>query len=95
MELEVRSEFGTLWNGLSVKADEESLLELAASDAVEAIFPVEVIDAPERPEDTQIDPELFTAISMTGADIVQSELGYDGTGRQGRHHRHRHRLRPP
>ncbi|WP_281964962.1 cell wall-binding repeat-containing protein [Serinicoccus marinus] len=80
VELEVRSEFGTLWNGLSVKADEESLLELAASDAVEAIFPVGVIDAPERPEDTQIDPELFTAISMTGADIVQSELGYDGTG---------------
>ncbi|OLT39594.1 hypothetical protein BJF86_06970 [Serinicoccus sp. CNJ-927] len=80
VELEVRSEFGTLWNGLSVKADEESLLDLAASDAVEAIFPVGVIDAPERPEDTQIDPELFTAISMTGADIVQSELGYDGTG---------------
>ena len=80
VELEVRSEFGTLWNGLSVKADEKSLPELAASDAVEAIFPVGVIDAPERPEDTQIDPELFTAISMTGADIVQSELGYDGTG---------------
>ncbi|GAA4885007.1 cell wall-binding repeat-containing protein [Serinicoccus chungangensis] len=80
VELEVRSEFETLWNGLSVTASESSLVELAASDAVEAIFPVGVIDAPERPQDTQIDPELFTAISMTGADIVQSELGFDGTG---------------
>lgn len=79
-EMEVRSEFETLWNGLSVTASEDTLLELASSDAVEAIFPVGVIDAPERPEGTQIDPELFTAISMTGADIVQSELGFDGTG---------------
>ncbi|ANS79182.1 N-acetylmuramoyl-L-alanine amidase [Serinicoccus hydrothermalis] len=80
VELEVRSEFGSLWNGLSVSAEEDSLPQLASSDAVEAIFPVGVVDAPEEPEGTQVDPELFTAISMTGADIVQSELGYDGTG---------------
>ncbi|WP_151523823.1 cell wall-binding repeat-containing protein [Serinicoccus kebangsaanensis] len=80
VELEVRSQFDSLWNGLSVTTSESSLLDLAASDAVEAIFPVGVIDAPEQPQDTQIDPELFTAISMTGADIVQSELGFTGAG---------------
>ncbi|MFK5645811.1 S8 family serine peptidase [Ornithinimicrobium sp. LYQ121] len=80
VELEVRSEFGTLWNGVSVNTDEGNLLELASSGVVEAIFPIGVIEAPEEPEATTIDPEMFTAISMTGADIAQSELGLTGAG---------------
>ncbi|GAA1172275.1 hypothetical protein GCM10009584_11510 [Ornithinimicrobium humiphilum] len=80
VELEIRSEFGSLWNGVSVSAAEGDLAKIAASDVVEAIYPVVVVDAPERPEATTIDPELFTAITMTGADVVQSELGFDGTG---------------
>ena len=32
------------------------------------------------PETTTVSPELETALAMTGADIAQSELGFDGTG---------------
>lgn len=78
--LEVRSEHASLWNGVTVEASSDDLVALAASDAVTAIYPVMKIDAPERPEATTIDPELFTAISMTGADIVHSELGFTGKG---------------
>ncbi|GGK55947.1 hypothetical protein GCM10011509_00380 [Ornithinimicrobium pekingense] len=80
VEVEVRQEFGSLWNGVSVNVAEADLLDVAGSGVVEAIFPIGIIDAPERPESTTLDPELFSAITMTGADVVQSELGYDGTG---------------
>lgn len=79
LDVEVRSEFGTLWNGVSVNVDDSGLSALASSSVVEAIFPVGIIDAPDLPQGT-IDPALFTAISMTGADIVQSELGFTGAG---------------
>lgn len=80
VDVEVRSEFGALWNGVSVNTDEGNLLSLASSDVVEAIFPMGIIEAPERPTGEQIDPELYTALAMTGADVVQSELGYTGAG---------------
>lgn len=79
-EVEITSEFDTLWNGVAVAAGESSLKDLAASDAVVAIFPVGVIDRPEQPQTTEIAPDMFSAISMTGADIVQSELGFTGEG---------------
>ncbi|SOC58167.1 cell wall-binding repeat-containing protein [Ornithinimicrobium cerasi] len=78
VDVEVRREFGTLWNGVSVAAEKADLAALAASDTVEAIFPIGLVEVPERPEDAN--PELYTAIQMTGADIVQSELGYTGAG---------------
>ncbi len=80
VEVEVRQEFGTLWNGVSVEVAEDDLVELASSGVVEAVFPMEIIQAPTDVLTETIDPELFTAIAMTGADVVQSELGYDGTG---------------
>ena len=79
VEVEIRGEFDTLWNGLSVTADADSLTKLASSQVVTAIFPVGIIEAPDLPEGT-IDPDLFTAIGMTGADIAQSELGFTGEG---------------
>ena len=48
VDVEVRSEFGALWNGVSVNTDEGNLLSLASSDVVEAIFPMGIIEAPER-----------------------------------------------
>ncbi|GAA5159633.1 hypothetical protein GCM10011366_21590 [Ornithinimicrobium tianjinense] len=80
VDVEVRHEFGALWNGVAVNVSESQLLKVAGSEVVEAVFPIGVIDAPEEPEAQTIDPELFTAITMTGSDVVQSELGFDGTG---------------
>ncbi len=80
VDVEVRQEFGTLWNGVSVNVDEDQLVEVAKSGVVEAIYPMALIEAPTDLETETIDPELSTAITMTGADVAQSELGYDGTG---------------
>jgi subtilisin family serine protease len=45
---------------------------------VKAIYPVEIINIPETTSVS--DPELATALAMTGADVVHSELGYTGAG---------------
>jgi hypothetical protein len=47
------------------------------------------------PKEASISPELQTALTMTGADVAQSELGYTGTGIKGSGHGHRYRLRSP
>ncbi len=72
-----RYAFDTLWNGLSLKVDPSELSTVSRLPGVTAVYPVGVIQIP---KDTSVSPDLQTAIAMTGADRVQSELGYDGTG---------------
>ena len=72
-----RYAFDTLWNGLSIEISSADLGKLAALPGVAAIYPVEAIRIPET---TSADPDLATALAMTGADIAQSELGYTGEG---------------
>ena len=74
-----RMAFDTLWNGVSIKIDKSQLSALARLPGVKAIYPVDVIGIPETFEQG-LDPELFTALALTGADIAQSELGYTGAG---------------
>jgi subtilisin family serine protease len=73
-----RYAFDTLWNGLSVKASRVDITKIRSIAGVTAVWPVAVIAAP--PKGSSATPELFTALAMTGADIVQSELGYTGAG---------------
>jgi subtilisin family serine protease len=75
-----RFAFDTLWNGLSVRLDGRTADALLRIGGVKAVYPVAVVSLPPGdpgPGDAQ---DLFTAISMTGADIVQSELGFTGSG---------------
>jgi minor extracellular serine protease Vpr len=74
---EQRGDFGTLWNGISVRADADAIATIAASRHVSAVYPVAVIEAPEP---TEVSPALESALAMTGADAAQSELGYTGEG---------------
>jgi minor extracellular serine protease Vpr len=76
-QYEQRRDFGTLWNGISVRADADAIATIAASRHVSAVYPVAVIDAPDP---TEVSPELVSALTMTGADAAQSELGYTGEG---------------
>jgi minor extracellular serine protease Vpr len=76
-QYEQRRDFGTLWNGISVRADDDDIAKLATSRHVAAIYPVAVIEAPEP---TEVSPALDSALAMTGADSAQSELGYTGEG---------------
>ena len=73
-----RYAFDTLWNGLSISINPADLGKLTRISGVKAIYPVATFSIPDLTQSA--DPELFTAIAMTGADIAQSELGYTGTG---------------
>ncbi len=75
---EQRRDFQTLFNGLSVDAGPADIAKIAQLPGVVAVWPVEQIAIPET--QPSVAPELFTALAMTGADVVQSELGYTGAG---------------
>jgi minor extracellular serine protease Vpr len=77
VQYEQSKDFTTLWNGLTVRATPGEIAAIAALDVVTAVYPVAVIEAPEP---NQVSPELATALAMTGADVVQSELGFTGEG---------------
>ncbi|MDH7488984.1 MAG: S8 family serine peptidase [Anaerolineae bacterium] len=72
-----RYAFDVLWNGLSIQIAPRELAKLSRIPGVKAIYPVKTISLPPT---TPSDPALFTALAMTGADVVQSELGYTGAG---------------
>jgi minor extracellular serine protease Vpr len=72
-----RFAFDTLWNGFSISMSANQLPRLGRISGVKAIYPVAVI---EMPTPTVGDPELATALAMTGADVAQSELGLTGAG---------------
>jgi minor extracellular serine protease Vpr len=76
IDYEERYDFRGLWNGLSVKTTAAEAHALAELSSAVAVYPVELIDAPE-PEHS--DPQLNTALGMTGADNAQ-DLGFDGSG---------------
>lgn len=81
LEVDVREKFSSLWAGFSAEMSEHDAALLAQSDSVQAIFPVMSISVPPE-EKSQTKPEMVSALAMTGADIVQSELGYTGEGIQ-------------
>ena len=72
-----RYAFDVLFNGFSISIDPSQLAKLSRIPGVKNIYPVETIPMPAT---IQADPELWTSLSMIGADVVQSELGYTGAG---------------
>jgi subtilisin family serine protease len=74
-----RFSFDNLWNGLSIQIEQEDLARLNLIPGIKNIYPVVSIPIPAEPPAEDV-IELITALAMTGADIVQSELGYTGRG---------------
>ncbi|GAB1597035.1 S8 family serine peptidase [Lysobacter claricitrinus] len=72
--------FDNLFNGFSVTVSRAQLSTIAHMPGVKAIYPVETIAMPETTPGSTSDPDLYTALQMTGADVAQSSLGLDGTG---------------
>jgi subtilisin family serine protease len=72
-----RFAYDTLFNGLSVAVKPSELAKLARIDGVKGLYPVGTVA---MPKPTPISPELASAITMTGADIAQNELGLTGAG---------------
>ena len=73
-----RYAYDVLFNGLSIQVNKGQISKLTTIEGVKAIYPVAVVPMPETTPAPE--PELFTALAMTGADAAQSELGYTGAG---------------
>jgi subtilisin family serine protease len=73
-----RYAYDTLFNGFSISIKPSELGKLTRITGVKNIYPVGTIAMPKT--DDVLDPELVTALSMTGADVAQSELGFTGKG---------------
>ncbi len=73
-----RFAFDTLWNGLSIQIEPGGLAKLNRITGVKALYPVVAVALPDT--SPVEDPDLATALAMTGADVAQSELGLTGAG---------------
>ena len=79
LEVEVRETYSQLWTGFSAEMSDHDAAVLAEADSVQAVFPVMTVHLPPD-AGTQEQPDMVSALAMTGADIAQSELGYTGEG---------------
>ena len=81
IRLQERRAFGTLFNGLSVKASALNALKLSQLPEVKAVYPVLQVQMPEvqRTEAQPANP-LGSALEQTGVDVVQKTLGLTGKG---------------
>ncbi len=78
IKLRERFRFDGLVHGLTVRMDSAELPKLAKLEHVRAVYPVGNTSMPKITHTSE--PQLATALGMTGADTVQNELGFDGTG---------------
>lgn len=75
-----RMAFDTLFNGYSIEISPSERAKLSQIQGVKAIYPVEVIQAPEESLSPAAIADMSTALNMTGANIAQSSLGLSGEG---------------
>ena len=74
IEYQEQYSYENLWNGFSISVKTSELGKLSRIPGVKAIYPVMVVSVPQTTP-SAADPELYTALAMTGADVAQSELG--------------------
>lgn len=80
VEFAVRRGYDTLFNGYAVEASAADRASIARMPGVKALWPIDVIQAPEFDPIVGASPNLDKAIAMTRANVVQDTLGYRGTG---------------
>jgi subtilisin family serine protease len=73
-----RFQFRGIFNGLTVRMESDQLPTLSTLGIVRSVHPVGTTSIPELAHVSE--PQLATAIGMTGADYAQNELGFDGRG---------------
>ena len=78
-DIEVDTTYTSLWAGVAVQTDEAGAARLARAKGVTAVYPVTLVQVP-TPQPNTVDPDLASAVSMTGVDIAHSELGLTGEG---------------
>lgn len=77
-----RFTFSTFISGFSAELSPNELLTVAGLPGVKRVMPVGIIEPPEvtRHAPHEMAPLDVSALSMTGANFVHSELGFRGTG---------------
>ncbi len=78
VKYEVRRSYSDLFNGFSVRANGSEIVKISRLPGVRAVFPIGQSALPKT--NAVSNPDIATAISMTGADVAQNELGLDGSG---------------
>lgn len=73
-----RKAYNTLFNGFAITATRSAAAAMATLPGVKAIYPDSVVALDPRAGTSE--PDLFWAIQMTGADLVQNDLGFTGHG---------------
>jgi subtilisin family serine protease len=73
-----RFAYRTLFNGVSIAADEDAAADIGALAGVAAVYPVDTVTVQQTAP--AFEPTLAFALTMTGADIAQSRLGFTGRG---------------
>jgi subtilisin family serine protease len=73
-----RFAYRTLFNGVAIAADEDAVADIGALDGVAAVYPVGTVTVQQTTP--AFEPSLAFALTMTGADIAQSRLGFTGRG---------------
>ena len=69
-----RFAFSELWNGVSIVADPAQVGTIESLPSVAAVYPNQTFSLPDY------QPDLNFAGALTGADLVKSDLGFDGSG---------------
>lgn len=80
LSVKTRYSFQTLWNGFSVTVPASQAGALSRVAGVQAVYPVGTVDLAPVAADPEANPDLANAVTMTGANVVQSSLGFDGRG---------------
>lgn len=74
---EVSRTYTSLFNGFAVEASAETAATYATLPVVKAVYPVIPVA---MPEPQALTPDDYSALAMTGANTVQSQLGFTGEG---------------
>jgi subtilisin family serine protease len=75
-----RFSYDTLFNGISVSATDADAAELRNLDGVTAVYPVNTVTLGDPEPTAAFKSELAYALTLTGADVAQSTLGFTGRG---------------
>lgn len=78
LDVEVTASHSQLWAGAVVTADDDELAKVLDRVDVAGVYPVLIVDAPEK-LDLGAEPEMQFAAGMTGADWLQ-DIGVTGQG---------------
>lgn len=75
-----RMAFATLFNGLSLELSAADRAKLAQLPGVKAVYPVDIIQAPQPQPVESASPDMVAAIHLSGAAAAQNTLGLTGAG---------------